>query len=203
MLIENEHLILRTLTANELEMLTCLVSSDTVYRYEPTFLAERQYAPEKAIEVLSRLDLEKDRQCILGIFLKKDPDTMVGLAELYDYKTNGKTISIGYRLSEKYWGQGIATLTVNTLINYLLKNTRVTVVTAHVIPDNAASAGVLTKNGFRLALTKEEDWGFEHLTKADVYTLDLIPEKIHRVTDAIAAAFAGLRPHLFPNHRRS
>ena len=195
MLIENEHLILRTLTANELEMLTCLVSSETVYRYEPTFLVERQYAPEKAIEVLSRRDL--------GIFLKKDPDTMVGLAELYDYKTNGKTISIGYRLSEKYWGQGIATLTVNTLINYLLKNTRVTVVTAHVIPDNAASAGVLTKNGFRLALTKEEDWGFEHLTKADVDTLDLIPEKIHRVTDAIAAAFTGLRPHLLPNRRRS
>jgi len=50
------------------------------------------------------LDLWKDRQCILGIFEKSDPDVLVGLAELYDFKPSGKVISIGYRLRSDYWG---------------------------------------------------------------------------------------------------
>ena len=46
-------------------------------------------------------------------------------------------------------------------------------VTAHVLPDNKASARCLLKNGFEFLLTKTEDWGHGGLSSADVYTYDI------------------------------
>ena len=97
---------------------------------------------------------------------------MVGLAEFYDFKASGKTISIGYRFLSRFWGKGIGSSCVQALLKYVQSNTEAELVTAHVIPGNTASARCLLKNGFEYLLTKEEDWGHEHLTTADVYTWD-------------------------------
>ena len=45
-------------------------------------------------------------------------------------------------------------------------------ITAHVIPDNKASAQCLLRNGFEYLLTKTEDWGYSQSCVADVYTFD-------------------------------
>ena len=50
--------------------------------------------------------------------------------------------------------------------------TQVELVTAHVLPENKASARCLVKNGFEYLLTKTEDWGYGEPCTADVYTLD-------------------------------
>ncbi len=47
-------------------------------------------------------------------------------------------------------------------------------ITAHVIPENMASARCLLKNGFEYLLTKPEDWGHGKPCVADVYTLDIL-----------------------------
>ena len=93
MIIENDRLILRKLNKRDLPTLKILRDSPIVYRYEPTYLAERQDTPEKALMLLQQLDLDRDRQCILGVYQKTRPDLLVGLAELYDYKPSGKIIS--------------------------------------------------------------------------------------------------------------
>lgn len=118
------------------------------------------------------MDLREDRQCILGIYEKARQDVLVGLAEFYDYKPSGKVISIGYRLLPEYWGKGIATGCVHALLDYIRSSTQVELVTAHVIPENKASARCLLKNGFEYLLTKTEDWGHAQLSVADVYTFD-------------------------------
>jgi RimJ/RimL family protein N-acetyltransferase len=97
---------------------------------------------------------------------------LVGLAELYDFKPSGKVISLGYRFLSMYWGRGIASSCVRALLDYIQSNTAVELVTAHVIPDNKASARCLTKNGFEYLLTKPEDWGYSQLYATDVYTFD-------------------------------
>ena len=118
------------------------------------------------------MDLFKDRQCILGVYEKEDPDTLVGLAEFYDFKPSGKIISIGYRFLPKYWGKGIATSCVRALLRFLKNETEVQMVSAHVLPDNKASARCLIKNGFEYLISKKEDWGDGKILQADVYTLD-------------------------------
>ena len=95
-----------------------------------------------------------------------------GLTELYDYKPSGKVISIGYRLRPEYWGKGIATSLASALLDFIKNETEVELITAHVLPDNKASAKSILKNGFEYLLTKTEDWGYSQLCLADVYTFD-------------------------------
>ena len=171
-LIENDILFIRELSDRDLDGLTAMRNDMQIYRYEPTFLAELTGTPEEALRAIRSMDLNEDRQCILGIYEKSDPDVLAGLAELYDYKLSGKVISIGYRLRPECWGKGIGTACVHALLGFIHDNTEVTLVTAHVIPENEASARVLLKNGFEYLLTKTEDWGHGGPTVADVYTLD-------------------------------
>ena len=170
--IENDRLLIHGLTDRDLEALTAMRIDPRIYRYEPTFLAELQGTPEEALEAIRRMDLDADRQCILGIYEKAHPDVLAGLVELYDYKPTGKVVSIGYRLRPEYWGRGIATGCVFAMIDYLRSNTPIELITAHVIPDNKASGNVLMKNGFQYLLTKTEDWGHGQPTVSDVYTYD-------------------------------
>ena len=170
--IENDRLIIRSLKKEDIKGLEALRCDQRVYCYEPTFLVELQGTPEEALETIRNMDLYADRQCILGVFEKTDPTVLVGLAELYDFKSSGMVISLGYRFLSRYWGKGIASSCVDALLNYILSNTEVELVTAHVIPENKASARCLIKNGFEYLLTKSEDWGHSQLCIADVYTLD-------------------------------
>ena len=170
--IEDNTVIIRELRDRDLDVLAAMRNDMQIYRYEPTFLEELSGTPEEALRAIRNMDLNEDRQCILGIYEKSDPDVLAGLAELYDYKHSGKVISIGYRLRPECWGKGIGTACVRALLDFIHENTEVTLVTAHVIPDNGASARVLLKNGFEYLLTKTEDWGHGGPTVADVYTLD-------------------------------
>ena len=170
--IENDRLVIRGLGARDLEGLRAMRRDNMVYRFEPAYLLELQGTDEEALEALRSLDLEKDRQCILGVYEKTAPARMVGLAELYDYKPSGKVISVGYRFLSEYWGRGLGTSCVQALLRYIQNDTAVELVTAHVLPGNKASARCLLKNGFEYLLTKEEDWGHGSLCTADVYTFD-------------------------------
>ena len=97
---------------------------------------------------------------------------MVGLAEFYDFKASGKTISIGYRFLSRFWGKGIGSSCVQALLKYVQSNTEAELVTAHMNPGKTASARCLLKNGFEYLLTKAEDWGYGSQSTADVYTFD-------------------------------
>ena len=170
--IENERLLIHGLKNQDLNGLTAMRYDLRIYHYEPTFLAELQGTPKEAMRALQNMDLIKNRQCILGIYGKEDPDVLIGLAELYDYKASGQVISIGYRLRPEYWGKGIGSCCVRLLLDYIRNNTQVELITAHVIPENKASSRILLKNGFQYLVTKTEDWGYDRQTLAEVYAWD-------------------------------
>ena len=170
--IENDRLVIRSLKKEDLKGLEALRCDQRVYCYEPTFLMELQGTPEEALETLQNMDLYEDRQCILGVYEKTAPAVLVGLAEFYDFKASGKTISIGYRFLSRFWGKGIGSSCVQALLKYVQSNTEAELVTAHVIPGSTASARCLLKNGFEYLLTKTEDWGYSQSCVADVYTFD-------------------------------
>ena len=173
-LIERETMIIRSLEKKKMKGLRKMIENPNVYRYEPTFLTERQGTPEEALSAIMSMDLQRDRQCIYGVFETAAPDVLTGLAELYDYKPSGKVISIGCRFAEEFWNRGLATQTTIALTEFLRENTGVELVTAHAMPHNTGSGKVLTKIGFEYLYTKEEDWGTGRPVTADVYTMDLV-----------------------------
>ncbi len=166
---EIPHLKGTTLELKKLEMsdapsLAELTSSPNVYRYLPTFLFEKKY--EDARRVIERLYDECWKESIiLGVF--RD-GSFCGLAEMYGFRDPIHKISVGYRLLERYWGQGVATLALGLMIDYLYNDTDVEIITASTMIENTASARVLQKNGFSLVShAVGEDWGYQTPTIAD------------------------------------
>jgi RimJ/RimL family protein N-acetyltransferase len=56
---------------------------------------------------------------------------------------------IGYWLAKPYWGRGIVTAVVRKLCEFAFAEWGLVKITAHVFPDNGASAKVLQKCGFQ------------------------------------------------------
>ena len=168
--LQSERLILKRVEQADAEALKAFVNDPLVYRYLPTFLFEQKY--EDVHEVIDRLYTECFQESIiLGIYLK---DTMAfcGLVEFYGYREEFLKISVGYRLARAYWGQGIATETLRMMLQFLLEETDIDIITASTMVENHASAQVLKKNGFSLvAAAADEDWGYPEPTPTDKWML--------------------------------
>jgi len=162
--IRDGRITLKALGHEDKKALKELVDSPDVYKYLPTFLFEKQY--EDISYVISHLYDECFRMSIiLGIFTE---GSFCGLAELYGYREPIHKISVGYRILERYWGQGIATQTLKLLVDYLYNETDIEIITASTMIENQASAKVLIKNGFDLVIhAAPEDWGYDTPILAD------------------------------------
>ncbi len=113
--IEGPRLILKQVEEQDAEALAEMTQNPNVYRLLPTFLFEKKYADAR--EVIRRLYDEAFRESIiLGIY---ENGAFCGLAEFYGFRDPAHKISIGYRLSERLWGRGIATETVRMMVDYL------------------------------------------------------------------------------------
>ena len=170
-LLEDDLLIIRKMTESDATELQKLATDKDVYKYLPTFLFEQKYPDAK--KVISLLDAEcfdaKD-SIILGVYLKSEPDKLIGLAEIYNYEESKQKASIGYRLVKRCWGQGIGTRIAALLKGYLINSKGMRMITAHVMKSNVASAKVLQNNGFVARYPNlMEDWGFEDLVLTDKY----------------------------------
>ena len=155
---------LRPLVSADAADLEKLTREKAVYRYLPMFLFEKKF--DRAEEVIARLyDEGLDDSLILGIYGR---DGFCGLAEVYGYRPPIHKASVGYRLPEEKWGQGIATEALRMLVNELLNVRGIEIITASTMLQNRASAHVLEKNGFTLVNhAVDEDWGFDEPTPAD------------------------------------
>lgn len=161
--LRGERLCLRPLSASDAPGLEKLTRQAAVYRYLPTFLFEKKYAPAEVIEGLYTQGL--DESLILGVF---EAERFCGLAEIYGYRAPIRKASVGYRLLTEEWGKGIGAEALGMLVRELLENRAVEIITASTMVENHASARVLEKNGFTLVnRAVDEDWGFPRPTPAD------------------------------------
>lgn len=109
---------------------------------------------------------------IAGVYLKEAPNRLVGLAEMFDYKKRSNTITIGYRINEMYWHQGIATNAVKLMVKYLSGEIGINTIQAFVMAENIHSAKALLKNGFIKEdyTVQEKNWGGHDVVNTEVYT---------------------------------
>ena len=162
--LQGEGLLLRPLESADAGDLLRLTRQENVYRYLPTYLFEKQSGDmEAVIRGLYHECLEDS--LILGVFRDR---RFCGLAEVYGYRAPILKVSVGYRLLEETWGQGIATEALRLLLRELLTNRGIEIITASTMIENLASARVLRKNGFTLVNhAVDEDWGYPAPTPAD------------------------------------
>lgn len=162
--IKGQTLVLKRITFDDAEGLRDLVSSEKIYKFEPTFLFEKKYSDVNT--VIERLYDECIKDSLfLGIYSEGE---FCGIFELYSFDDSIHKVSVGYRLREMFWGKGIATESLKLMIDYLYNNTDIEIITASTLPDNQASAKVLRKNGFDLVVhNSPEDWGYDNPLPTD------------------------------------
>lgn len=148
---------LRKMNSGDAAALMKLTQSEAVYKYLPANLYENKYSDK--LRVINSAEKECD-SLLLGVYENSMPDLLIGIAELYDFNKEEKKVSIGCRLSRDCWGKGIAPRVVALIKDYLKKDGRADVITAHVMVENTASERVLLKSGFeKTASNFLEDWG--------------------------------------------
>ncbi|MBQ9004876.1 MAG: GNAT family N-acetyltransferase [Atopobiaceae bacterium] len=159
--IESKRLVLREFVSSDADALNRFSHNQRIYRLLPTFLYEQRYNDARVVIERTRAECFDTKESILlAICPRKDPQKMMGIAEIYAYEPRKPKASIGYRISRRYWGQGIATEVAGMLKSYLLDEVHMRTITAHVIRKNIPSALALKKNGlFRLYPGVWEDWG--------------------------------------------
>ncbi|MBO4353031.1 MAG: GNAT family N-acetyltransferase [Eggerthellaceae bacterium] len=164
---------LKAMTLDDADALGAFKNNERVYRYLPTFLYEQRY--EDPCEVLQKMHDEcfvTHESLMLGVYLAENPETLVGIAEIYNYEEDRKKTSIGVRLDECVWGKGIATRIVRLLKDYLIGRVGIRIITSHVMVENTASAAVMRKSGFMLQDVDYhvlEDWGFKEPVIVDKF----------------------------------
>ncbi len=103
-LLESEMLIIRKMTDDDVDSLGEITNNDNVYRYIPPFLYKKSRGNLlAAIRNLGGRDFEKKRMIVAGICLRREPERVIGLVEIFDYKKKLNQVTIGYRINENYW----------------------------------------------------------------------------------------------------
>ena len=173
--LESDMIIIRKMAESDVDALAQITYNDNVYRIIPPFLYKKSRGNLlAAVRNLGGRDFDKKKMIIAGIYLRNDPDRLVGLAEMFDYKKRTETVTIGYRLNEAYWHRGIATETVRLMKEYLCTDMDMKKLVAYVMPENVFSQRVLINNGFikedRTVL--EKNWGGNELAELNVFSYD-------------------------------
>lgn len=145
--VESESILLKQIEKYDLKDYIEINMNEELYRFKPGEPRKTVAAVENIIGHHER-DFYKKKIINLGIYLKKENNKMVGVAEVFDFDTKVSAVTIGYTLNQNYWGKGIATKATSLLLNYLFNEIDVNRVQAFVMPENEKSKNVLLRNNF-------------------------------------------------------
>lgn len=170
--LSNGIILIRKMTGSDAAALSEISNNDAVYKYISPFLYRKSINfLQTAIKNIGGRDFDKKKMIVAGIYLHEAPDRLVGLAEMFDYKKKANTITIGYRINEAYWHQGIATNAIELMVKYLSEEIGIGTIYAYVMPENIYSSKALLKNGFikQNYTVQEKNWGGHDVVDAEVY----------------------------------
>lgn len=171
--LENDKVIIRKMELNDVVALSEISNNENIYKYIPRFLYKKSNKVlETAIKNLGGKDFEKKKYIIAGVYLKDNPNRLVGLAEMFDYKKRENKITVGYRLNENYWNKKIATNVLKLMVEYLVNDVNIKTLQAFVMRENLYSSKVLLNNDFIKEdfTLQEKHWGTQETVTVDVYT---------------------------------
>lgn len=140
---QDQNFIIREFSAEEKKLFCDLFKDPDVTRYLP------YRSPEQYMEMFE-ITLEDYRNGPFGRFgiFNAENSDFIGMCLARNFADVSGQIEIGYTLSKKYWGKGIATEVSRALVKYCFLNTEGNEIVAVTDLDNTGSQKVLEKAGF-------------------------------------------------------
>ncbi|MFA9464141.1 MAG: GNAT family N-acetyltransferase [Velocimicrobium sp.] len=145
--ITTDEITLRKIVPSDIDSLFEIYSNEKLFLHSPTMLKKNKETVANMIGHFER-DFSKKKCIFLGITLNDNTNFIVGVAELFDYDNKVNMITIGYRLNDHFWGNGVVTKTVKAITDYLFNDIGINRIQAFVMPQNVKSINVLKRNNF-------------------------------------------------------
>ena len=145
--LETERLLLRTMTAGDLDFVFRHFSDPSIYRYlvdeEP--VSTRQQALE-IIEFYAKPTGNSFNRWVLEL---KSEERPIGTCGYHQWHRGHYRAEIGYDLEKASWQQGLMTEALEAVIGFGFEKMSLNRIGANVHPDNEASLRLLAKRGFQ------------------------------------------------------
>jgi [ribosomal protein S5]-alanine N-acetyltransferase len=170
-ILASDSITLKKIEEDNLEEIFEIYSNDRVFEYCGIIPKNNKDTVKKMIGHFER-DYSKKSRVKWGIYLNED-NRLVGIIEAMEFNSKVNMVTIGYFLAESEWGKGIATRSVNLLVEFLFKKVNVNRIQAEVMPQNVNSKKVLLKNGFikEGTLRQATFWSGKGIVDLEIYGL--------------------------------
>jgi len=169
--LKSEPITLKKIEENNLEDVFEIYSNDRVFEFCGIIPKYNKETVKKMIGHFER-DYHKKTRVKWGIFNNAN-EKLVGILEAQEFNQKVNMVTIGYFLAESYWGKGIATQSVQLLVEFFFKEVNVNRIQAEVMPLNVNSKKVLLKNGFMKEGTLRQAtlWSGKGIVDLEIYGL--------------------------------
>ncbi|MCR8644602.1 GNAT family N-acetyltransferase [Paenibacillus sp. N1-5-1-14] len=171
-ILKSDKLVLKKVEESHLDDVFAIYDNDNVFEYCGIIPKHNKATVKSMIGHFER-DYNKRSSVKWGIFQQEDPGRLVGIIEAMEFNQKVNSVTIGYFLVEKSWGQGIATEAVRILVDFLFRDVGVNRIQAEVMPANDGSKKVLLKNGFSYEGTLRQAtlWSGKGVVDLEIYSL--------------------------------
>ncbi len=172
MWLENEHIRLRALEPEDLEILYQWENNTQLWKYGSTLtpfsrLTLRQYLIDS-----QQQDLYQMRQLRLMIELKAE-NLVIGSVDLFEYDPHNNRAGIGILIDDAYQRKNYATEALQLVEKYAFDFLDIHQLFAYIAVENEKSYGLFQKLGYNLVGTLK-DWRRHKDKYQDVYLMQLV-----------------------------
>ena len=168
--LETKRCILRQVVSADAPQILVLRSDKQVLKYLDK---EPMYTLEEVVSFISKMDetVVQGSGISWGIILKESRQ-LIGVAGLWRLIKEHYRAEVGYTLLPDFWGKGIMSEVLDTIIDYGFTKIGLHSIEANVNPENQASIRLLEKHGFAREAYFRENYYFNgNFLDSAIYSL--------------------------------
>lgn len=143
---ETDRLLLREVTHKDAEGVFSFRSNAQAMTYVPRPLMQNMDEAHNLIAIF--MDLRKKNEAINWSIVLKEENKVIGNICIWQIQPEHSRGEVGYMILPEYWGKGLSTEAVKTVVGYGFNGIKLHSLEAIINPDNVASQRVLEKTGF-------------------------------------------------------
>ena len=147
MKLETQRVKLRKLKISDADFLLRQAKDKEITKY--SYVIPPPFRLEKAKEFIKKThrEIRKKTSYEFGIEFKKSKE-LIGTIVLSDINYRNKNADVGFWLSKKYWGKGLAKESLDLILNFGFKKLKLERIQARILDKNTRSQELLKNFGF-------------------------------------------------------